>query len=655
MHRTYFDSTLTNSHRKQEADKWTGIGAFALLTLLYGLFFIHNFSGPLAEPEFGDTDQWEYMGYYLLKNLSFNGLPHLNLVNNQTFYPYGTNHVFQGWAFESNIWFALGYRFFGTGPWLNLYYLLSLLICSAGTYLLVRLDYSNRHALLAGFVVSFLNFYALNKYPGHFAYSTIHWTVLSILSDFLLVRRVVLNQAVSLRFILLKVLLLALCLGLDVGYIMGYALSSWTLSLLFIIGVFLYRAIKQPDQVVTYLRQTATAWLQQWRPIQSTALLLAIGLLLFLYVPLLVQVMHATSTFTFENRFAGGHGWMHPVRLLFPLLPGINTIDNPMGLVDLLHDAPEGPGAGSPGWFVLGLGVIGFSYTPRAVRWAYIPLGIFFILHLIYHPVRIPSLQIFPWCRFNRAPSRVTLMYPVIAAILSLYIPHKLKAVVWVPLLVVGLLEMSTAYQHRLAWKPYYFPASFTNYMDRVRQQPGEAVLDWPFCVVGGNGIGGANGLCPVYKTCMLYALKRFHGKKTVGQYFGRLHTDQIDPFIQAGWPPLLAHADSPNFLHASQLTSCLTEEQWLFFDRFYTFNDFAGINLCIDLMPKSCVEAFYTRYGQPVATTEMPVVGRIVFIPKSAEARARLNSQLGKQIRFPCGCEANTKLSGTSVANSPS
>ncbi|RYF66173.1 MAG: hypothetical protein EOO39_23515, partial [Cytophagaceae bacterium] len=82
------------------------------------------------------------------------------------------------------------------------------------------------------------------------------------------------------------------------------------------------------------------------------------------------------------------------------------------------------------------------------------------------------------------------------------------------------------------------------------------------------------------------------------------------------------------------------TEAQWQFFDRFYTLNDFAGINLCTDLLPKSCVNAFYARYGQPIAETQIPITGRIVFIPKSAIVRARVNSELGKLIHFPCGCD---------------
>ncbi|QIP15078.1 hypothetical protein G8759_21855 [Spirosoma aureum] len=54
------------------------------------------------------------------------------------------------------------------------------------------------------------------------------------------------------------------------------------------------------------------------------------------------------------------------------------------------------------------------------------------------------------------------------------------------------------------------------------------------------------------------------------------------------------------------------------FFTKSYQLDNFAGINLCIDLLPKDCLSVFYSRFGRPVAQTVVPGVGRIVFIPKS-------------------------------------
>lgn len=162
------------------------------LPILYGVFFIRNFSMPLSGG--GDIDEWEYVGYYLAENISFNPFPSLVFQNNQSFYPFGTTQVFSDWSLESNYWFAFFYKNFGNGAWLNFYYILSLIISFLGSYLILKKVFGQNKAFLAGFIVTFVNFYALNKYPDHFNHSTIHWTVLSIFTDFILVKRIFLEK-----------------------------------------------------------------------------------------------------------------------------------------------------------------------------------------------------------------------------------------------------------------------------------------------------------------------------------------------------------------------------------------------------------------------------------------------------------------------------
>jgi hypothetical protein len=52
----------------------------------------------------------------------------LDLVNDQTLYPLGTNQLFQPWAVERDLFQAALLRLFGHGPWLQLYLLLSLAV-----------------------------------------------------------------------------------------------------------------------------------------------------------------------------------------------------------------------------------------------------------------------------------------------------------------------------------------------------------------------------------------------------------------------------------------------------------------------------------------------------------------------------------------------
>jgi hypothetical protein len=142
-------------------------------------------------------------------------------------------------------------------------------------------------------------------------------------------------------------------------------------------------------------------------------------------------------------------------------------------------------------------------------------------------------------------------------------------------------------------------------YCQTIRQQPGKAVLDWPFCAVGADGPGMAEGLCPYYKQQnAVFTFRRFYDKHVVGQYFGRLHPSQIQPFLRDGWPRLL----TPGRL--------FTDADWRFFIDFLQKNNFAGINLYPDLLTPDQVAEFYRRLGQPMTETHFPVAGRVVFIP---------------------------------------
>jgi hypothetical protein len=81
----------------------------------------------------------------------------------------------------------------------------------------------------------------------------VHWTTLSLIADFLIVKRIVLRQNVSLRLILLRACLLILSLAQDLGYIAGFALMSFTISILFIAILHVYRHLRNPQVQQTYL------------------------------------------------------------------------------------------------------------------------------------------------------------------------------------------------------------------------------------------------------------------------------------------------------------------------------------------------------------------------------------------------------------------
>ena len=149
--------------------------------------------------------------------------------------------------------------------------------------------------------------------------------------------------------------------------------------------------------------------------------------------------------------------------------------------------------------------------------------------------------------------------------------------------------------------------------------------------------IGGGNmiDICPYYRfNTVIHSLRRFHEKKVMGQFFGRLHPDQISPYLQAGWDKLF-FPDSPDIYKATRQARCFRPAEWSFFTDFYKLNDFAGINLYVELLPEDCVSEFYARFGTPAAETRVLGAGRVKFIPKSPELRNQVNLALGASLKF--------------------
>jgi hypothetical protein len=168
-----------------------------------------------------------------------------------------------------------------------------------------------------------------------------------------------------------------------------------------------------------------------------------------------------------------------------------------------------------------------------------------------------------------------------------------------------------------------------------VRRQPGEALLDWPFCITGGNGVGSAEGLCPYYeKNHDDLGYAPYHQKKLVGEYFGRLHPSQLEPFLRVHWERMFA-PDDVDVFRAREQTRCFDEDEWSFFSDFFALNDFAGLQLHTSLLPPLCAEQFFARFGPPVAKLSLPDGDDLAFIPKPMALRSKVNPALGRSVIF--------------------
>lgn len=411
---------------------------------------------------------------------------------------------------------------------------------------------------------------------------------------------------------------------------------SFTISILFI-AVYGYRYFRENLRSTDLFKTAAANYRSDFFscPYKFTFLLCLTIVASYLYLPLTLQIAREAKSFDL-TRIDPGAWWTNPFRLLIPFFPILNP---GLALEPLFKDSPEAFGAGSPGWFLLIIGTVGLMKVRKIT--IFIPLITIFILCLLYHPSLFPTLKIFPWFTFNRIGGRSTVIYPVILCLFALEINFdklrfRSKQLLSLLLVCLACTELYTAYSYYRPYyldKPYSLEKSFFTYMNYIKKQPGEAVLDWPFCVLGSN-LGASGGLCPYYRqNSGVYALRRFHEKKVMGQYFGRLHPSQIEPYLQAGWDKLLL-PESDN-TKENQKNHCFLLAEWSFFTDFYQLNDFAGINLYLDLLPKDCVSEFYTRFGTPVIETVVPATGRVKFIPKPPDLRNQVNLALGTSLKL--------------------
>lgn len=604
---------------------------FVGLCLPFALLVVRDVSQPLFGS--GDLAQWGYTGFYFGENLRFTPFPSLDLLNDKVFYPYGVNNVLQPWGIEWNLLSAGLDKVFGRGPWLQLYYLATVLITACGAYLLMEKEFGFLKAMLTGFGSTFLNFYAINKYPDHFNYSVVHWQTLSILSDFLLVQKVFERKHVSLRFVLFKVCAMILSAGIDLNYITGIAIVSFLFSGLFVLVVLVVRKAREAQGFTDSFKGLMGIWRQE--VLKDPASLVAIGttaiLGAFFYLPLALQI--AREATGFPHISAGTSQWSSPWRIFIPYFPGFNP-----GSGFSLGDFPEGLGAGAVGWTLLIPGLLGLFQARKKIV-MFLPLLGVLGLCLFYHPIQFPTLKIFPWFVYARGGSRFTCAYPAIFVAFATQATlknrsHQVRNILLGLFALLAVTEIATAYSVKGSYAPWKPEATFYPFMETVRSHPGEAVLDWPFCIAGGNAVGTSR-LGPFYgRNNYVYALRMFHGKKVVGQYFGRLDYSQIEPHLMAGWDKLFS-PDTPDYMAATRQTRCFSEEEWKFFLEFFRLNDFAGINLYVDLLPDSCVAQFYERIGRPIAETRIPLAGRVVFIPKPPALRPFLDLEAGKKLKY--------------------
>jgi hypothetical protein len=90
---------------------------------------------------------------------------------------------------------------------------------------------------------------------------------------------------------------------------------------------------------------------------------------------------------------------------------------------------------------------------------------------------------------------------------------------------------------------------------------------------------------------------------------------------------------DDVDIFRAREQTRCFDQDEWSFFSEFFALNDFAGLQLHTSLLPPSCTEQFFARFGRPVATLSLPDGDDLAFVPKPTALRSKVNPALGRSV----------------------
>ena len=589
----------------------TLLAILGLLTIWLVFFYSRIGLIPATLQGNGDVAGWEYTGFYFLENLKFTPFPVLDFANNHHFYPEGLSPVFQSWALERDYFYGLLSKVFGPGPWLFYYYGLSILVTSIGSFLLLRRSFHDNRAAMASIFLTYVNAYAMQRFPAHFGIAVHHWSSLSVIAHFLVFYRFSRNRQIPLKLHLISGLLTLLSLGQELGYVAGIALTSFvvTYGLMALIGLWRYR-----KGLRNFCSSVLGQWWQDFKSQSSTQVLVLVILAaaFFIVSPLLSIVTEIGKQQTGE--MLSGNWWAHPLRFLVPLEPSLGGLYG-----EQFKDSTETFIDGIPGWFLLFIGLGGVYYSIKKRRWAALSLLTLLGLFVFYAPEESPILKVFPWFRYARVGPRPTIIYPTILVCLSLLAPlgfNMSRRAIGATLLAVVLFGIDTFNIYSRILPPVVIepPGEFLGCMEEIKKQPGEAVLDFPFCYKGGNG----GGICNFEQTTGTWALRKYHEKKVLGSYFARLSAKNARFYEAYGLDRMLHE----------QRKTCLSRESLVHLKQVYEIFDFCCLHLLSGILGADCTEGFEDVFGPAERTCNVPGTGVTSLFIKKDHNLPKLSSQ---------------------------
>ena len=493
--------------------------------------------------------------------------------------PQGTQVPYMSWSLELHWLGGLAWNWDPGFPFLWAFLALSLLASYVGAgFLLGKMGLPPSAAWALAALVVVFHVPRHFKLWNHYEHQLLHWVVIGLLLDAWIFQRLVRQSRLSLGREAWRGLSMLGVLG-SPGYTWGPMLLAWA-------------AVRAAAAWLCWRRQGSAEavrlegpWKDIWLP--SVLGLAWLALAQAWFVPLFAQARELGAVTQPLSWFAPLWDVARPL-WLDPLLKALSSatgwrlalpaIDAPETVVAVgwLYWAPAllglwsirkkagGPGLVlvSPFLFVLfcGIAYLGLSAAP--------------------HPFQRLLQAVDPPLRFFRAASRWGLyLPPLVLAVIALCWPE-LRAEasrLWdagkrrcrpaafaaaAAAAVLALLELGWLAHPVKAQPP--LPQETKELLRKVRDLPGDTVLNLPFCVAGGNGVCTA-AQCPNYPASTLgECLRLWHGKRVYGLYQSRMVAAQCRVYDRAPYT---------SWFQAWQEDRCLNTAEWTEFCRYLSAN----------------------------------------------------------------------------------
>lgn len=495
--------------------------------------------------------------------------------------PFGASVPFMSWGMERDWLGAYFWKLDPAFPFQWVYYGVSLLVSYSGVgWILGRMGVARRERwALAAIFVAF-NVPRHFKTWHHYEHLAQHWVYLGVFLDAWIWSRFVRERRWSPRLEVWRLFVLLGTFG-TAGYYWGPMILEWVLVRAFM--------------AARWRRPGGSAALKI-EPLDRRVLLpVGFGLVLLVldlrwYLPLLSEARQWGQIDQRIGFFAHFGQLVRPLWLQ-PFLPStVSPIDRPETVVTV-------------GWVYWVPWMLGLRAGGVRVVAPFVALLVIALLYMNFgdNLIHWPVQHLVPFMKFFRVASRWGLLLPPILGAMVAILWPQIRA--WglarrrsfgILAGVLALIEFSALATPVNMMPP--MPRSARAMLERVRDLPGDTVLDLPFCVTGGNQ-GCAPEQCSFFPAATTAAcLQAMHGKKVYGLYQSRMSEAQCDVFRKAPYE---------SWFNAWRENRCFTGPEW---DQFCAYLPTqAGVSAVL-VYPEiwsaaaapACAFEFERRLGRP-------------------------------------------------------